>query len=296
MNIRQLKNILVLAEKLNFTRAAEELNIVQPALSRQIKQLEDEIDAILFKRDKRNVALTPAGKYFVTEAKKLVAQIERMAKQASDIHHGEVGEIRIGFTHSIMQTILPNILKTIKEEIPGIKTILHEMNNRDQYLALQQNEIDIGFATNPMVPVNLKSKILHIDNFVILLPEEHPVDATNYKDFSVFSKEEFIFPTVSDGPNYVHILESICVEAGFTPKVVHETDSASTSFRLVEAGLGISLEPISSLYGHEFPIKSIELKNIKQKAKLTMMWNPKRESEYPELFKLLKNWKVDTLS
>ncbi len=293
MTIQQLKNVVILSEKLNFTRAAEELNIVQPALSRQIKQLEEEIGAILFQRDKRNVKLTRAGSYFVNEAKKLISQSARMRKQTAHIHKGEAGEIRIAFTHSIMQTILPDILKTINQRTPGIKAILKEMNNRDQYLALQQNELDIGFATNPMVPVNLKSKVLHIDNFVILLPENHPVCENNYEDFSVFSNEEFIFPTVSDGPNYVHILESICVDAGFTPKVVHETDSASTSFRLVEAGLGISLEPISSLHGHEFPIKNIELKDIRQKAKLTMMWNPERESEYPDLFELLKNWKVD---
>ncbi len=292
MTIQQLKNVIILSEKLNFTRAAEELHIVQPALSRQIKQLEEEIGAVLFKRDKRNVRITAAGTYFIREAKKLVRQSERMAKQAADIQNGEVGEIHIAFTHSVMQTILPDILKTINQRTPGIKAILKEMNNRDQYLALQQNELDIGFATNPMVPINLKSKVLHIDNFVILLPENHPVDKKNYKDFSVFAKEEFIFPTVSDGPNYVHILESICIDAGFTPKIVHETDSASTSFRLVEAELGISLEPISSLHGHEFPIKRIELKDIKQKAKLTMMWNPERESEFPELFQLLKNWKV----
>ncbi|MDY8135789.1 LysR substrate-binding domain-containing protein [Aquimarina sp. 2201CG5-10] len=293
MNIQLFRNIIVLAEKLNFTRAAEELNIVQPALSRQIKQLEEEIGAVLFKRDKRNVKLTPAGVYFIKEAKKLVSQVEQMSKHTTHIHNGEVGEIRIGFTHSIMQTILPEILKTVNHHMPGIKTVLKEMNNRDQYLALQQNDLDIGFATNPMVPFNLKSKILHIDNFVVLLPDSHPIQESNYSNFSVFSKEEFIFPSVVDGPNYVHTLESICIDAGFNPKVVHETDSATTSFRLIEAGLGISLEPISSLQGHQFPIKSIELKNIKQKAKLTMIWNPDREPEYPALFKLLKNWKVD---
>ena len=163
--------------------------------------------------------------------------------------------------------------------------------NRDQYLALQKNDLDIGFATNPQVPFNLKSKVLHIDNFVVLLPKNHPVNNSNYTSFSVFANEDFIFPSVADGPNYVHILESICMDAGFTPKIIHETDSASTSFRLVEAGLGISLEPISSLSGHEFTIKNIELKSIKQKAKLTMMWNPEKESKYPLLFTLLKNWK-----
>lgn len=291
MNIQQLKSVVVLSEKLNFTRAATELNIVQPALSRQIKQLEIEIGAVLFKRDKRNVELTAAGHYFVKEIKKLLSGLERATKQTTNIHNGHAGEIKIGFTHSVMQTILPDILKKIHLQTPGIKAVLKEMNNRDQYLALQKNELDIGFATNPLVPFNLKSKVLHTDNFVVLLPENHPVNNNNYTSFSAFANEEFIFPSVADGPNYVHILESICMDAGFTPKIIHETDSASTSFRLVEAGLGISLEPASSLSGHEFPVKSIELKDIKQKAKLTMMWNPEREPEYPLLFTLLKNWK-----
>ncbi|MDH7445647.1 LysR family transcriptional regulator [Aquimarina sp. 2201CG14-23] len=292
MNIQQLKNVLLLSEKLNFTRASEELNIVQPALSRQVKQIEEEIGAVLFQRNKRNVKLTRAGEYFVKEVDKLVTQIERISKHTAYIHDGQVGEIRIGFTHSIMQTILPKILKTINEKMPGLKTILKEMNNHDQYWALQQSELDIGFATNPLVPSNLESKVFHIDNFVVILPENHPIDKSNYQDFSIFEKEEFIFPSRTDGPNYVQIVESICTDAGFKPKVIHETDSASTSFRLVEAGIGISLEPISSLRDHEFPIKSIELKDIKQKAELTMMWNQEREQEYPVLFELLKNWEV----
>ncbi|WP_103863873.1 LysR family transcriptional regulator [Aquimarina sp. I32.4] len=293
MNIQQLKSAIVLSEKLNFSRAAEELNIVQPALSRQIRQLEEKIGAILFKRDKRNVELTSAGVYFIKETKKLITQLEKIKKQTANIYNGQAGEITIGFTHSIMQTILPKILKTINHQIPGIKTILKEMNNRDQYLALQQDELDIGFATNPMVPLNLKSKVLYIDNFVILLPQDHSITKDNYRDVSVFANEEFIFPSMADGPNYVRILETICIDAGFIPKVIHETDSASTSFRLVEAGLGISFEPASSLRGHKFPIKTIELNNIKQKAELTMLWNPKRESENSRLFELLKNWKSD---
>lgn len=292
MTIQQLKSIVVLAEKLNFTRAAEALNIVQPALSRQVRQLEEDLGVTLFYRDKRNVSLTKAGTYFVQEAKKMIQKAQLLKQQTIKIHQGQIGEIRIGFTHSIMQTILPDMLKTINQQMPGIKTILKEMNNKDQYNALQQNELDIGFATNPLVPVNLKSKVVHIDNFTVLLPLDHTVTNENYMDFSVFSKEGFIFPSVSDGPNYVHILETICIDAGFTPKVIHETDSASTGFRLVEAGLGISIEPISSLQGHNFPIRVIELTDIPQKAKLTMMWNPEHELEYPELFDLLINWKV----
>ncbi|MEM6318028.1 MAG: LysR substrate-binding domain-containing protein [Bacteroidota bacterium] len=231
--------------------------------------------------------LTTAGKYFITEIKQLTRQMERVIHRTGQIHRGEAGELRVGFTHSVMQSILPNILKNIQEELPNIKTILREMNNRDQYLALQMGQLDVGFATNPLVPKDLKSKVLHVDNFVVLLPENHPVNTENFRDFSIFSEESFIFPSPSDGPNYVRIVESICLEAGFQPKIIHETDSASTGFRLVEAGLGISLEPLSSVKEHNFSVKKIELTDIHQKAALTMIWNPKLELEYPRLFQLL---------
>jgi DNA-binding transcriptional LysR family regulator len=272
---------------LNFTQSATELNIVQPALSRKIKQLEEEMNVLLFKRNKRNVALTTAGTYFIKEVEQLVGQMDRIIKRTGEIHRGEAGEIKIGFTHSVMQSILPDILKNIHEKIPGMKTILREMNNRDQYLALQSGTLDVGFATNPLVPPFLKSKVFHIDNFVVLLPKDHPVSKNNYTDFSVFSEEAFIFPSLSDGPNYVRIVESICLEAGFKPTVVHETDSASTSFRLVEAGLGISIEPTSSIREQDLTVKIIELTEIPQKAELTMLWSAKLELEYPQLFELL---------
>lgn len=287
MNVDQLKHVLILAKTLHFTKAAAEMNIVQPALSRQIKQLEEEIDADLFKRSKRNVELTEAGHYFVTEIQKILNELDRVSKRASQICKGKAGELRIGFTHSVMQSILPGILKEIPKRMPGMKIILKEMNNRDQYLNLAVNELELGFATNPLVPSNLKSKVIHVENFVVLLPEAHPLQKDVYQDFSVFREEEFIFPSREDGPHYVRIIESICLDAGFTPKVIHETDSASTSFRLVEAGMGISIEPISSLLGQSISIKAIELDNISQQANLTMMWRPEFEQEYPELFEML---------
>lgn len=290
MNIHHLRSVAVLAEKLNFTRAAEELHIVQPALSRQIKQIEEVLGVSLFKRNKRNVELTAAGQYFVQESEKLVAQFDLIAQRTGQIGRGEAGEVRIGFTHSMMQTILPNMLKAINKQLPGLKSILREMNNHDQYYALQHGQLELGFATNPLVPTELKSKVLHVDTFVVLLPHDHSICEKTYQDFSVFEQEEFIFPSLTDGPNYVNIVESICLDAGFKPKVVHETDSASTSFRLVEAGIGISIEPASSLHGMEIPVKSIELKDIRQKAELTMMWSADTEQAYPKLFELLKNW------
>ena len=292
MNIAQLKNALVLARTLHFTKAAEEVNIVQPALSRQIQQLEEELNADLFRRNKRNVELTAAGSYFFKEVEKILNEFERVSKRASQICKGEAGEIRIGYTHSVMQSILPDFLKEIPLKFPGMKAILKEMNNRDQYLALNMNELELGFATNPLVPSHLKSKIMHVDPFVVLLPPDHPIDQRNYTDFSMFTDEPFIFPSTEDGPNYVRIIESICMDAGFQPNIIHETDSASTSFRLVESGMGVAIEPLSSLRRQALHIKHIVLQDIPQRANLTMMWQPAFETEYPGVFELLRDLPV----
>ena len=290
MTIHQLRHALVLAQKLHFTRAAEEINIVQPALSRQIKQLEEEVGAVLFKRNNRNVELTPAGAFFMGETEKLLDRLERVKHRTKQIHCGEAGEIRIGFTHSVMQTILPDILKMLKVYFPDMRAVLREMNNEGQYQALQKQELDVGFATNPLVPPGLRSKVLLVDSFVVVLPRDHPVDRHNFNDMSVFADEDFIFPSVTDGIHYVRTVESICLNAGFQPRVVHETDSATTGFRLVEAGLGISIEPMSSLRQQALAIRSIELTDIVQKAELTMIWSVAFEEEYPTVFEMLDGY------
>ena len=110
MDIYQLKNFLLLAERLNFRRAAEDTYIAQPALSRQIQQLEAEVGALLFRRDKRNVTLTPAGQNFQKEAHRLVEQWERACRRTGQIHRGEAGEIRIGHATSAMHSILARLL------------------------------------------------------------------------------------------------------------------------------------------------------------------------------------------
>ncbi len=152
MDTQALRNFIRLAETLHFTKTSEQVFIAQPALSRQIKQLEQLIGAKLFKRDKRNVSLTKAGVYFKQAAQQTVDRLDYAISRAKQIHLGEAGEIKIGYTHSIVQTILPRIIKEIRTKFPGVKTVLREMNNTDQYADLAEGRLDIGFATNIIAP------------------------------------------------------------------------------------------------------------------------------------------------
>jgi DNA-binding transcriptional LysR family regulator len=288
MDLQTLKNFVTLAETLHFTKASGQVFMAQPALSRQIKQLEQSMGVELFKRDKRNVALTKAGRYFKQAAQLNIDQLTYAINRARQIHHGEAGEIKIGYTHSIMQTILPKIITEIRAKFPQVKTILREMSNNEQYKDLSEQKIDIGFATNPVVPENLKSKVFFEDVFVLVLPEKHPLLKRKNNNFSAFSAESFILPHEVEGSGYLHTVESICLDAGFFPTVVHHTSSVSSAFRLVEAGLGITIEPKGSLSGQSLALKYIELDNIPQKAQSVILWNDNTEHEHMPILQLIK--------
>jgi DNA-binding transcriptional LysR family regulator len=288
MDTQTLKNFITLAETLHFTKASGQVLMAQPALSRQIRQLEESIGVELFKRNKRNVALTNAGAYFKRAAEQSLDQLNYAIERARQIHQGEAGEIRIGCTHSVVQTILPRMIKKIRTEFPGIKTILREMNNTDQYKDLGNHKLDIGFVTNPIVPEGIRSEIYFEDIFVLVLPQNHPMLKKKFKSLSAFSDEYFILPHRIDGSDYVHTVESICLDAGFLPNTVHHTASVSSALKLVEAGLGITIEPKASVSGHRLAIKCIELSHISQKAQSAILWNENTENEHMPVLQLIR--------
>jgi len=288
MDTRALKNFITLAETLHFTKTSEKVFIAQPALSRQIKELERSIGAQLFKRDKRNVSLTKAGAYFKEVAQQTVDQLDYAVKRTKQIHLGEAGEVKIGYTHSIVQTILPRIVKEIRTKFPGVKTVLREMNNTDQYKDLAEGRLDIGFATNIIAPENIKSKVFFEDVFVVVLPKTHHLLKEKKFDLSALANEPFILPHKIDGSAYVYTVESICLDAGFFPNVVHNTASVSSALKLVEAGLGVTIEPKRSLSSQNLAIKFIELNKISQKAQSAILWSDHTEREHLSLLQLIK--------
>ncbi|HMG10547.1 MAG TPA: LysR substrate-binding domain-containing protein [Mucilaginibacter sp.] len=287
MDIIVLRNFVTLAETLNFTRSSNKSFIAQPALSRQIKNLEEEIGGQLFIRNKRNVELTLAGKYFKEEAEQMLSQFDYAVKRTASLHRGEAGEIRIGYTHSVMQSFLPGLIRHISDVFPEIKIILLEFNNARQYEALKKRDIDIGFSTNPEITEGFRSKLLAKENFAVVLPKNHPMKAKSFKDLSDLKNEKFILAPKAEGPMYVATIESMFVDAGFLPTIVHETPFASTSIRLVEMGLGLTIEPLSSVRNQQ-NIDYIELKDINRKAEIVMLWLPSAEDHFSGLLKLIK--------
>jgi DNA-binding transcriptional LysR family regulator len=166
MKIQQLKNFLVLCETLNFREAAEQINIVQPALSRQIQLLENEVGALLFNRNNRAVTLTDAGIFFQKETGRILHDLDKTISKTAQLHNGEAGEIKITHASSAMNTVVPSFLVKVKHKWPNLKTTAQETSNFRQIEMLLTRESDMGVAPNIVLPPEVNSKILYKENFV----------------------------------------------------------------------------------------------------------------------------------
>ncbi|HMI60692.1 MAG TPA: LysR substrate-binding domain-containing protein [Puia sp.] len=279
MDIRQIRNFLILCDTLNFRKASAQINIVQPALSKQIQLLEKEVGALLFNRGNRTVRLTEAGSFFQKEANRILEDLNKTILRTAQLHTGEAGEIKVTHASSAMNTVVPSFLVKVKHTWPNLKTIVQETSNAQQLEMVLIRKTDIGIAPNILLPPEINSKVLYRENFALLLPNNHPLLKSKFTDLSVLKSETFILPQVSTGIGYVEKILQICHAYGFKPKVAHESAHSMGVLRLVEAGLGISIEPISSVRGVNMNIKLIELKNIPQRVEMVLFWLREREGE-----------------
>ena len=281
LELRHFKYFLAVADELHYRKAAEKLFISQPGLSRQIKQMEEILDTQLFIRNKKKVALTPAGEFLKEELQLLLNHLDRTQKHLKFIEKGDLGEIRIGFLGSAMQKVVPELLLKLKESHSGIKTSLEELNNQAQVDAIHKDKLDLGFVRLARVPQDVSIQPIYEDTFSIVLPKDHPINEKQFKSIKQLSEEDFILFAQDYSPLYFATVMSICEDAGFTPNVSHKSVHAQTIFKLVENHLGIAIVPTALQYGFQMDVKFIELKKIKQKAILSVIW--KTDNRNPAL-------------
>lgn len=273
MDLRQLKYFLALAEELHFGRAAEKLFIVQPALTKQIKGLENDLDVILFKRNKRKVELTSAGKYFQEEVKQIMDKLERVKNGTRMVQEGNKGELRIGYVGSCIHTFLPDMLSILHEQHPHIQTYLNEMTSSSQRVAIENGDLDIAFLRNPLPHPHLGQHLVFSESFSLIVPNHHPITLDNFEGVHQLKNEKFILPPKTDGELYYQLQLSICEQAGFSPTIAHETVHGHTVLKLVDHGLGITFLPSSFQNVTTANVKFIALDHIPQKAEITAVWN-----------------------
>ena len=273
LEIRHYKYFLAVAKELHFRKAADSLYISQPGLSRQIKQMEDSLGIKLFERNNRKVELTKAGNFLQQELLIHFKQLDDILYHTKLLSDGIDGNLKLGYVGSAMQELIPKLLLKFRDNNPNVLINLTEIDNRQQIQALLNQEIDIGFVRMERVPKGLDIFPAIEETFSLVLPKNHSINESNFKNLSQFKNEQFILFDSSYSESYYEKVMQIFDDSGFFPNISHSTVNASSIYRLVENNMGISIVPTSLQYGYDLDIKFIELKNIAQRTTLKMVWN-----------------------
>ncbi|MGY4385832.1 DNA-binding transcriptional LysR family regulator [Pedobacter sp. UYP24] len=278
MELRHLVYFKAVAELLHFSKAAEQLHISQPPLTRQIKELEKELGAVLFFRNNKRVTLTDAGHFFLNECDLLIQQLERSKQMVKQIHESVGGDFRIGYISSTPLTSLAAILQQLKSQFPMLKTRLYELPTAKQIKALEQGKLDVGILRAPVTSTSLEITSLWQDPFILV---SH-VTNSNTMTVADLSYTPFISYNSGYAPFYHQQFIACCNRIGFTPQVIHECNNIHSILRLVESGLGVAIVPSS--IKNQYPnlyLQFTELDNIQIYTEIVMAHH--RQTEHPAL-------------
>lgn len=284
MNLKQLKYFVAVAEELHFGRAAQRLFISQPPLSVSIQQLEQNIGFSLFVRNNKNVALTDAGRLFYADALMLLKHAEQMTKIGERVALGTLGQIRIGFTSSMLFRGLHHLVHDFESCYPHINTVLLEMNSSEQLQALKQDQINIGFVHALDTEPHLEHRLYQEENFVCCIAENHPLADAEHIDIRALKKEKFVLFPRSVAPHYHDQITAICVSAGFSPYISYEVRNWLTIVELVKLGLGIALVPASMQNTDQSQLRFIPMQENNIRSKTYVVWHKAHRSQLVDNF------------
>lgn len=245
MDIRKLRYFVVVAEELNFRRAAERLAISQPPLSAAIKQLEEEVGSALFERNTKMVALTAAGAAFYPEALKVLAQLDVARMVARRVATGEQGVLRLGFVGGMLMRGMPEAVTAFTGLHPGVAVMLQERNTSRQIDAIGTGLLAGGFMYLGQAPTDLKTLKIGDEPFVCCVPAGHPLAARSSVEVAELRGHSIVMFSREISPAYYDTVIGMCIAAGFSPDIRHEVSQWMTAVALVARGMGVSLVPQS---------------------------------------------------
>jgi DNA-binding transcriptional LysR family regulator len=244
MNLKQLEYFVTLAEELHFGRAAERLGMAQPPLSRQIKQIEDDLGALLFNRGRNAITLTQAGARLYERGSALLADFADIKLEVKRIGQGAEGRLRIGFVGSATYGLLPNILKSFRASYADVNLSLTPMNNAQLHRSLIRREIDIAVARPALTDAEIITRKLGDEPLVLAAPEtlalpQGPVD------LRALQAERFVLYPEAPRPSFADFILKACADLGFDIEKRVFTMDFQTAIALVSVGEGVAIVPAS---------------------------------------------------
>ena len=257
MNPRQLEYAILLSEVKNFSQLAEMLNISQPALSKQIKSLEEDLDIQIFNRNSSPITLTPAGTYFIEEAKELLYKENQIRRSLERFKSGEEGLLTIGITPFRCTYLMPKITKKIRERFPRVQVELHETSSDQIRKDVCEGKYDFAVVNLPVDESVLDVIPLEADELMLAVPKKlaeellpEGILPNSNIDFKDCSKLPFV--VVGKKQEMRQLFDKLCASANIKPSIAAEVVSITTAWAMAREGVGATLLPLQFMRGNFF--------------------------------------------
>jgi DNA-binding transcriptional LysR family regulator len=256
MEFHQLRYFVAVAEVRHFTKAARDLRIAQPSVSRAIRVLEEELGTPLFHRMKGNVALTSAGEVLLPWARRVLADVDGAAGEVRELADLRRGRLAVGATPSLTTTLLPPALARFHSAYPGIDLVLHEAGSRDLVGELEQGAVDVALVILPVRGEMLETTPLLREELVVAVASDHPLAAR--KTISIAELKGVPLVMFRDGYDLRASTVAACRRAGFEPSFALEGGEMDSVLRLAATGIGVAVVP-SLVVDPAGPLRAVRL-------------------------------------
>jgi DNA-binding transcriptional LysR family regulator len=267
VELRHLRYFVAVARERNFTRAAEKLHIAQPPLSRQVRQLEDELGIDLIEAGSRPLRLSEAGRLFYEQAVQVLERVDEMKAMIGRLHDADRGRFSVGFVGSTLYGKLPEVIRSYRATRPGVELTLLELTSVEQIAALKEGRIDVGFGRIPLDDPGLHRQLLRNEKLVAAVPANHPVLArTKALRLADLAAEPLIVYPKAPRPSYADQVLSLFPEAGvcLVPASVERLRRDNVAYRPMDAVEAVSPIIMSSRKGDRSPELALIVKLIRQ--------------------------------
>ncbi|MEU1625054.1 LysR family transcriptional regulator [Streptomyces sp. NPDC020096] len=282
--LRQMRYFVAVAERLSFTRAAEDVYVAQQALSQQIKALEDILGIRLLERTSRRVELTSAGAAYLADCKRLLAASARATQHARAVAAGEVGRLRVAYTVAAVYETLPALSAQLAEGFPRLKVETREIFAGDVCRTLREERCDVAVAPMSTYPKGIARQTIRREELMVAVCDSHPLAGAPAADLVGLRNEMFQLWPREMAPGYYDAVVGACRDAGFEPSL-DDTASGSGAWANIAAGRGVNLV-VSSL-SHQLPrgIALVSLSEPRPVLCIDAVW--RAEHPHPAVPRLL---------
>ncbi len=246
MQVHQLRYFVAAAEEMGISRAAEKLRVSQPALSRQIALLEEELGAELFQRSRQRISLTPAGRYFLPRAQRILCDLAAAAQQVGEQFGGEQRTLRLGFIGAFLDDLVAPATRDFARQHPRTQVSLFDLPPQGQIERLRAGELDAAILANMEARDQRRFRCVNLlsNRMAAVVPSGHPSAAVRGLKLGGLSKERWLSLSDVFFPGRRAFLEDCCRRAGFRPVAVKDTDTLPLMFAAIANGEGVGIAPL----------------------------------------------------